>query len=162
LRPSLHLPPPVRQPLARPRRNLGDRAAAARHLCSVPAAPVPHHGAHAGGVGRGPRDRAHRVAGAGAREVGGARPAGRAGRSPDVPNRPIPVPHLEDPPMDWLTPLADLFLHLDRHLNEFARDHGTGTYLFLFLIVFCETGLVVTPFLPGDSLLFAVGALSAS
>ena len=64
--------------------------------------------------------------------------------------------------MDWMTQVVDLFLHLDRHLNEFARDHGTGTYLILALIVFCETGLVVTPFLPGDSLLFAVGALSAS
>ena len=64
--------------------------------------------------------------------------------------------------MELLTGAIDLFLHLDRHLNELARHYGTGTYLILFLIVFCETGLVVTPFLPGDSLLFAVGALAAT
>lgn len=56
----------------------------------------------------------------------------------------------------------DIFLHLDQHLNEWAAQLGPGLYLLLFLIVFCETGLVVTPFLPGDSLLFAVGALAAS
>ena len=64
--------------------------------------------------------------------------------------------------MELLTGAVDLFLHLDRHLNELVRHYGTGTYLILFLIVFCETGLVVTPFLPGDSLLFAVGALAAT
>ncbi len=64
--------------------------------------------------------------------------------------------------MDLLTGALDLFLHLDRHLNDLARNYGTGTYLILFLIVFCETGLVVTPFLPGDSLLFAIGALAAT
>ena len=57
--------------------------------------------------------------------------------------------------------LLDIFLHLDRHLDDFVRDHGAWTYALLFAIVFCETGLVVTPFLPGDSLLFAVGAISA-
>lgn len=56
----------------------------------------------------------------------------------------------------------DIFLHLDQHLNHWAGQLGPGLYLLLFLIVFCETGLVVTPFLPGDSLLFAVGALAAS
>lgn len=56
----------------------------------------------------------------------------------------------------------DVFLHLDQHLNEWAASLGPGLYVLLFLIVFCETGLVVTPFLPGDSLLFAVGALAAS
>lgn len=56
----------------------------------------------------------------------------------------------------------DIFLHLDQHLNDWAGQLGPGLYLLLFLIVFCETGLVVTPFLPGDSLLFAVGALAAS
>jgi membrane-associated protein len=56
----------------------------------------------------------------------------------------------------------DIFLHLDKHLNEWAAQLGGGLYGLLFLIVFCETGLVVTPFLPGDSLLFAVGALSAT
>ncbi|MFN0151167.1 MAG: DedA family protein [bacterium] len=58
--------------------------------------------------------------------------------------------------------LIDLFLHLDEHLNAIFQQYGTWTYAILFLIIFCETGLVVTPFLPGDSLLFAVGALSAS
>jgi len=58
--------------------------------------------------------------------------------------------------------LVDIFLHLDRHLGEWAGDLGPWLYLLLFVIVFCETGLVVTPFLPGDSLLFAVGALTAA
>jgi len=57
--------------------------------------------------------------------------------------------------------IIDIFLHLDTHLNEWATTLGGGLYGLLFLIVFCETGLVVTPFLPGDSLLFAVGALCA-
>lgn len=55
----------------------------------------------------------------------------------------------------------DLFLHLDRHLAEFIALHGAWVYGLLFLVIFAETGLVVTPFLPGDSLLFAVGALAA-
>ena len=54
----------------------------------------------------------------------------------------------------------DVFLHLDRHLNMLAGNLGAWLYGLLFLIVFCETALVVTPFLPGDSLLFAVGALA--
>lgn len=58
--------------------------------------------------------------------------------------------------------LIDLFLHLDKHLAEFVATYGTWVYGLLFAIVFAETGLVVTPFLPGDSLLFAAGALSAS
>ncbi|BCU79775.1 VTT domain-containing protein [Luteolibacter sp. LG18] len=58
--------------------------------------------------------------------------------------------------------ILDLFLHLQDHLNDFTRDHGSLVYGLLFLIVFCETGLVVTPFLPGDSLLFAIGAISAN
>lgn len=57
--------------------------------------------------------------------------------------------------------ILDLFLHLPEHLGEFIRFHGALIYGLLFLIVFCETGLVVTPFLPGDSLLFAIGALAA-
>ncbi len=57
--------------------------------------------------------------------------------------------------------LIDIFLHLDVHLRRILEDYGTWTYLILFLIVFCETGLVVTPFLPGDSLLFAAGAFAA-
>ena len=56
--------------------------------------------------------------------------------------------------------LIDLFLHLDDHLNTLVQTCGSWTYLVLFLIIFCETGLVFTPFLPGDSLLFAVGALA--
>jgi membrane-associated protein len=57
--------------------------------------------------------------------------------------------------------LVDLFLHLDRHLAELVTQYGPWVYGILVLIVFAETGLVVTPFLPGDSLLFAVGALGA-
>jgi membrane-associated protein len=55
----------------------------------------------------------------------------------------------------------DLFLHLDEHLNQIVTAYGVWTHLILFAIVFAETGLVVTPFLPGDSLLFAAGALAA-
>jgi membrane-associated protein len=58
--------------------------------------------------------------------------------------------------------LLDLLLHFDRHLAEFVATYGAWVYGLLFLIVFAETGLVVTPFLPGDSLLFAAGALSAA
>jgi membrane-associated protein len=57
--------------------------------------------------------------------------------------------------------LIELFLHLDVHLEEFINTHGAWVYGLLFAIVFAETGLVVTPFLPGDSLLFAAGALAA-
>lgn len=58
--------------------------------------------------------------------------------------------------------LIDIFLHLDTHLVQLTMQYGVWVYALLFLIVFAETGLVVTPFLPGDSLLFAVGALAAS
>lgn len=58
--------------------------------------------------------------------------------------------------------LVDLFIHFDRHLAEFVASYGIWVYGFLFAIIFAETGLVVTPFLPGDSLLFAAGALAAS
>jgi membrane-associated protein len=61
-----------------------------------------------------------------------------------------------------VTQLIDLFLHVDRHLLELVADYGVWIYAILFLIVFAETGLVVTPFLPGDSLLFAAGALGAT
>ena len=64
--------------------------------------------------------------------------------------------------MDLLPRIIDLFLHLDQHLGQLISQYGTWTHLILFLIVFCETGLVVTPFLPGDSLLFAAGALAAN
>ncbi|HOW61611.1 MAG TPA: DedA family protein [Candidatus Contendobacter sp.] len=63
--------------------------------------------------------------------------------------------------MELLSDLFSFFLHLDRHLAELAGQFGHWLYGILFLIVFCETGLVVTPFLPGDSLLFASGALAA-
>lgn len=63
--------------------------------------------------------------------------------------------------MEVITSLVDLILHLDRHLSELVSQYQLWVYAILFLIVFCETGLVITPFLPGDSLLFAVGALAA-
>lgn len=63
--------------------------------------------------------------------------------------------------MDWVKQFVDLFLHLDTHLSQVISQYGTWTYLILFLIVFCETGLVITPFLPGDSLLFAAGTFAA-
>ncbi|MDZ4863475.1 MAG: DedA family protein [Gemmatimonadota bacterium] len=62
--------------------------------------------------------------------------------------------------MELLKDFIDLFLHLDRHLSEIIAQYGTWTYAILFLIVFCETGLIVTPFLPGDSLLFAAGTFA--
>jgi membrane-associated protein len=64
--------------------------------------------------------------------------------------------------MDWLSLAWDLAVHLDRHLAAFVAEHGHWVYLLLFVIVFCETGLVVTPFLPGDSLLFAAGTIAAA
>jgi membrane-associated protein len=64
--------------------------------------------------------------------------------------------------MDLLHQFVDIFLHLDKQLNTLAGSLGASLYVVLFIIVFCETGLVVTPFLPGDSLLFAVGALAAT
>jgi membrane-associated protein len=61
--------------------------------------------------------------------------------------------------MEYAAFLIDFILHVDRYLEAFVRDYGTWVYVLLFLIVFVETGLVVMPFLPGDSLLFVVGAL---
>ena len=61
--------------------------------------------------------------------------------------------------MDLIQQVLDIFFHLDAHLNLWAVALGPWLYVVLFLIIFCETGLVITPFLPGDSLLFAVGAL---
>ena len=63
--------------------------------------------------------------------------------------------------MEYLRHVIDFVLHLDQHLDGLVTQFGPWLYVILFLIVFCETGLVITPFLPGDSLLFAVGALTA-
>ncbi len=63
--------------------------------------------------------------------------------------------------MEFIKHLLDFVLHIDLHLLVLLRQYHTWIYLILFVIVFCETGLVVTPFLPGDSLLFALGALTA-
>jgi membrane-associated protein len=63
--------------------------------------------------------------------------------------------------MDLVKTIVDFLLHLDKHLGAIIQSYGTWTYGLLFLIIFCETGLVVTPFLPGDSMIFAAGAFSA-
>ena len=63
--------------------------------------------------------------------------------------------------MDILASFIDVVLHLDTHLQWLVTNYGHWVYLILFLIIFCETGLVVTPFLPGDSLLFVAGAVAA-
>jgi membrane-associated protein len=62
--------------------------------------------------------------------------------------------------VELISRFIDVLVHLDKHLLDIARDYGAGVYGVLFLIVFCETGLVVTPFLPGDSLLFVAGTLA--
>ena len=64
--------------------------------------------------------------------------------------------------MGLLQQLLDFILHIDKHLIEIVNEYDKSTYLILALIIFCETGLVVTPFLPGDSLLFAAGAIAAT
>lgn len=63
--------------------------------------------------------------------------------------------------MNWIATFVDIVLHLDKHLTELIANYQYWVYGILFLIIFAETGLVVTPFLPGDSLLFAIGALAA-
>jgi membrane-associated protein len=62
--------------------------------------------------------------------------------------------------MELIMQLVDIFLHLDRYLGTFLHDYGLWVYLLLFVIIFAETGFVVTPFLPGDSLLFVAGTLA--
>jgi membrane-associated protein len=64
--------------------------------------------------------------------------------------------------VELLAAFIDIVLHLDKHLQVLIANYGVWVYLILFLIIFCETGLVVTPFLPGDSLLFVAGALAAT
>jgi len=64
--------------------------------------------------------------------------------------------------VELIKEFIDLFLHLDTHLQTVIQTYGTWTYVILFIIIFCETGLVVTPILPGDSLLFAAGAFAAT
>ena len=63
--------------------------------------------------------------------------------------------------MDLIKQAIDFVLHIDKYLDAITTEYGTLTYLILFIIIFAETGLVVTPFLPGDSLLFAIGAIAA-
>ncbi len=63
--------------------------------------------------------------------------------------------------MEWIHYFFDLFTHLDQVLADLLRNYGTWTYTILFVVIFCETGLVVTPFLPGDSLLFLAGAFAS-
>jgi membrane-associated protein len=63
--------------------------------------------------------------------------------------------------MEYLKDLIEIFFHIDKHLGTVIQMFGIWTYLILFVVIFCETGLVVTPFLPGDSLLFAAGSIAA-
>lgn len=68
---------------------------------------------------------------------------------------------VEPEQMNWIAKFIDFILHLDKYIHLLIQDFGVWSYFILFVIIFCETGLVVTPFLPGDSLLFACGAFAA-
>lgn len=68
----------------------------------------------------------------------------------------------DDVLVEFLQSVIDYFLHLDEHLGAMVQEYGSWTYTILFLIIFCETGLVITPFLPGDSLLFMTGAIAGT
>lgn len=70
-------------------------------------------------------------------------------------------PRKKQTAMDFIYQIIDFVLHIDKHLLEIVSNYQTWTYLIIFLIIFAETGFVVTPFLPGDSLLFAAGAIAA-
>lgn len=74
---------------------------------------------------------------------------------------PVLFTNLATPVLEIIQSIIDFILHIDQHLMEIVSNYKTWTYLILFLIIFAETGLVVTPFLPGDSLLFAAGAIIA-
>ena len=63
--------------------------------------------------------------------------------------------------MEFIQFVVDFILHIDQHLIQLVQDYHLWTYAILFVIVFCETGLVVTPFLPGDSLIFVGGAIAS-
>ncbi len=63
--------------------------------------------------------------------------------------------------VNTISQFLDIIIHVDRYLTVILRDYGTLTYFFMFLLIFCETGFVVTPFLPGDSVIFALGALAS-
>jgi len=64
--------------------------------------------------------------------------------------------------MEFISKVFEFVIHLDKHLSAMIQNYGLWTYLILFLVIFCETGLVVTPFLPGDSLIFAAGTFAAA
>src|SRR5512146_815961 len=64
--------------------------------------------------------------------------------------------------MELLGAFLDIVLHLDAHLQALIQNYGAWVYLILFVVIFCETGLVVTPFLPGDSLLFVAGTIAGA
>ena len=79
----------------------------------------------------------------------------------DASNNHLPIVYKDKDKMHYLSHFLDYILHIDVYLNAFVSTYGFWTYLALFAVIFCETGLIVTPFLPGDSLLFAAGSIAA-